>query len=63
MHGTCEEDPEVPSPPMKMCLLPGNGWKGQEGRPLPPSTLEMKIYRCKAYERCMPIRPDEVYIG
>ena len=53
-QGTCEEVPEVPSPPgmMEMCLLPGS-----LGRMLPPS-FNAVIVRCKAYEICMPLRPE-----
>ena len=54
----CEEVPEVPSPPgmMEMCLLPGS-----LGRMSPPS-FNAVIVRCKAYETCMPLRPQATLI-
>ena len=58
-QGTCEEIPEVPSPPrkMQMCLLPGS----LEPRMSPPP-FEVDIVMCKADEICMPLRPKATLI-
>ena len=53
--GTCEEDPEVPSPisEMRACLLHDPSLDKMDRMPA------LVDIRCEAYEICMPLRPDD----
>ena len=66
-QGTCEEVPEVPSPPRKMkrCFLPGSYDKmdGSASNTNMMQQLPFDIVGCEAYQICMPIRPDDTLLG